>query len=255
MTHLTPEQALQRDQEVLGRGYGKAFRHSCDQLWNTTSNWDRYEALFGSKERVSLLNESSGLFWATIQGMLHEHVLLGLCRLTDPAVQGRFRNLSVQSLFDRDPTDDKQGLSERVANAVEATRFARSWRDKRIAHSDWDQATGSVVAIEPSTGAKISAAILAIHNVLRWIQGRYFDGDMSIPDLGDADANLVLADLARARTMRREERADFEAKRYERLLNKRYEYPSEDYGHARRYKGQSDLPQPPKYSGPLPLDT
>lgn len=255
MAHVSAEESKRNDQAVLGQSYGLTFFHCRQLLWEVSGNWDRYETLYGSAERVEILNECSGHFWATIQSMLHEHVLLGLCRLTDPAQQGRFRNMSVRRLAEIDPTPDKHELLRRVERAVELTAFARSWRDKKIAHNDFDQVSGTNETIDPSTGLKISGAIVAIHNVLKWVLGRYFDGDMFLVDLGDSDANQVIFDLARAKQLKAQDRIDLEQKRYDRLLQRRDLFPQSDYGRERRYATQSDLPQPPRYTGPLPLVT
>jgi hypothetical protein len=255
MTQHNTDEMLRNDIAVLGGGYGTAFYHFRQHLWQVSSQWDRYEALYGSHERVIILNEISGSFWAALQGLLHEHVLLGLCRLTDPATQGKFKNLSVASLLQLDPTEDKEDLKDRVATAVQATAFARTWRDKRIAHNDMGHVTGELNEIEASTGLKVAAAHIAIHDVMRWVLGRYFDGDAHLPTLGDQDANLVMIALAEAAAIKKETRADVEERRYEKLIARRQTYPLSDYGRERRYELQSARPQPAMYSGQLPLKT
>jgi hypothetical protein len=158
VTEKTAAEALQDEIAVLGHQYGTAFHHCCQEFWRVQSNWDRYETLFGSKERVDLLNSSSGQFWRAIQDMLHEHVLLGICRLTDPADSRKRQNLSVAQLLKLDPTEDKKGLADRVHAATKRTKFARTWRDKRIGHNDLDQITGRADLLEPSTSLRIRAA-------------------------------------------------------------------------------------------------
>jgi hypothetical protein len=85
--------------------------------------------------------------------------------------------------------------------------------------------------------------------------GRYFDGDMFMLDLGDPDANVLLIAVARAKAMKDQERADLAAGKLEYLIDPRYLYPRHDYGRGDRYKNQSKVPQPQRYSGPLPLNT
>lgn len=255
MSYVTAEEALQRDVATLGLAYGTAFHHCCQELWRVSSNWDRYEALFGSQERVDILNSSDGAFWYAMQSILHEHVLLGICRLTDPAGSGSRQNLSVKRLLELDPTDTKSGLAARVQSAAIATRFARTWRDKRISHNDLQHISGDASLLESSTGRKVSDAIVAIHDVLRWIMARYFDGDMFLHDLGDDDSTAVLIALSRGRSVAEEEQADLAAGRFERHLNKRYAYPRDDYGRSRRYLAAPNVIQPERYTGPLPLQT
>jgi hypothetical protein len=101
----------------------------------------------------------------------------------------------------------------------------------------------------------VSSAIIAIHDVLRWVLGRYFDGDAHLPTLGDQDANLVMSALAQAKHVKEETAADLKERRYEKLAARRQTYPSSDYGRDRRYALQSARPQPAKFAGQLPLKT
>ncbi|MBZ9988441.1 hypothetical protein LB572_15190 [Mesorhizobium sp. BH1-1-5] len=188
MTHRTAAETLANDIAVLGNDYGLAFYHCCQELWRVSSSWDRYEALFGSQERVNLLNESGGSFWHAIQGVLLEHVLLGICRLSDTAGTGQRRNLSVWTLVELDPLRYKGRLKQRAETASRRASFARTWRDKRIAHNDLEQSTGVANKLVSATGRKITKAILSIHEVLRWISAKHFGSDMGLLEMGDIDA-------------------------------------------------------------------
>lgn len=192
MTHRTPEQVLAHSISVLGDEYGAAFHHCCQELWRLSSIWDRYQTLFGSQDRVDLLNRSSGLFWNVIQGMMHEHVLLAICRITESASTRSNRNLTLATLATLDPSRHKKRLIRRVENAKMKSLFASSWRDKRIAHNDFEQSIGLAHKILPSTGIKITRSIVAIHDVMRWIKGKHFDGDMVLMELGDDDATALM---------------------------------------------------------------
>ena len=220
-----------------------------------SANWDRYETLFGSKERVELLNAGSSLFWHAMQGILHEHVLLGICRLTDPAGRGTRRNLSVERLYEVDPTDTKSELAIKVKLAVRKAEFARSWRDKRIAHNDLGQITGAASLLSPSTSANISEAIVAIHSVLKWIHRRYFAGDLILVSIGDGDANEMMLAMARAKFAHDEEITAIEAGDWAKLDYLSRIRPPDDYRREKRYAPQADTQQPEQYFGKLPLQT
>jgi hypothetical protein len=192
MAKQVPVKSLTDAIVVLVEDYGRAFHHCCQELWSLSSRWDRYEALFGSQERVDLLNKTSGQFWYDMQGILHEHILLSLCRLTDRTTSMGKRNLSVSLIAELEPSTNKKRLLQRTQIANESTKFARSWRDKRIAHNDFGQITCMANEITPSTRAKIEKSILAIHDVLRWVQGKHFSGDMNLHDLGSSDASALM---------------------------------------------------------------
>ncbi|WP_152664593.1 hypothetical protein [Devosia geojensis] len=240
---------------MLGIKYGSAYYHCLQEFWRVSSNWDRYEALFGSEERVELLNSSSGHFWYTVQDMLFDHVLLGICRLTDPARMMGRENICVETLAQLDPTKHKAELVRRAAKARQKTEFARTWRHKRIGHNDLEQLSGVANLLAPATRRKVSDALVAIHDVLRWVRGRYFDGDLLLTEIGDDDANQLLIALARAKSLRETERHEIETGNYKSVLDRRARYPSADYGRERRYVDSTRLKQPRAYRGKLPLPT
>lgn len=255
MAFISSEESLATVVSVLGETYGTAFHYCKQELWQISESWDRYETLFGSKERVEILNASGGHFWHAIQQMTHEHVLLGLCRMTDPPKSMGRRNLSVQYLHEADPTNEKQELGALARAAIEATDFARSWRNKRLAHNDLLHKTGGADQILPSTGLQISGAIVAIHDALRWVQARYFDGNLHLVDLGDSSANSVLFTLARGNKLAEMKKALIEGKNYEAAMVLDPDFPAQDYGRERRYAGQQESPLPRGYEGSLPLDS
>lgn len=255
MAFKTAEEALADDRRVLGHKYGSAYYHCRQELWRVSSNWDRYETLFGSKERVEILNSSSGSFWHSIQNMLFEHVLLGICRLTDPSSLGSRANLSIETLWTLDPTKQKKALLDRIKRAQSFSTFARSWRNKRISHNDFEQMIGAADQLAPATRIKVSKAIVAVHDVLRWVQGRYFDGDLTLIELGDDDANQLLIALASGRELRNLEIRQMSEGNHKAIVQRRERYPNSDYGRKLRYARGPQLRQPSRYRGILPLNT
>lgn len=242
MTHRTPEQALEHSISVLGDEYGTAFHHCCQEFWRLSSMWDRYQTLFGSQERVDLLNRSSGLFWNVIQGMMHEHVLLAICRITDSAATRANRNLTLETLAALDPSPHKKRLIKRVESARNNALFARSWRNKRIAHNDFEQTIGLAHKILPSTGIKITRSIISIHEVLRWIKGKHFDGDMVLMDLGDDDSTALMTLIDDGLKYRTNEN-------WLTPLDERYPWLRTGPSPERRYESRRPLknPRPPKH--------
>jgi AbiU2 len=189
-------EALLDDQVILGEEYGLAFHHACQELWRVSYAWDRYEALFGTETRVELLNQSGSAFWGTLQNLLFDDVLLGLCRLTDPPRNRHQKNLGIRLLLELEPSTHKVRLGQAVNRSLKKTEFARKWRDKRIAHNDFEQMTNPAVKLPFATGNRVVSAIISIHHVLRWIMARHSGSEMFLIELGDNDAVEVMAVLA-----------------------------------------------------------
>jgi hypothetical protein len=238
MVHRTAAEALADEIAVLGNDYGVAFHHSCQELWRVSSAWDRYEALYATQERVELLNQSGGNFWGILQNVMFEHVLLGLCRLTDPPKNRHQINLSVRYLLTLEPSSKKKRLEQAVNRAEAKTKFARSWRDKYIAHNDLGHATGQAGKLAFATRNKVSNSIVAIHDVLRWINMRHFNSEMFLIDMGDNDALEVMGVIADGLRFDGLRRSEYAAGRYSETYERKTDWIGNAPDPTKRYKQQ-----------------
>src|SRR5262249_17735938 len=123
--------------EPLGSLYWGLWQH----LALTYAHWNDYVELYGTKEtRIALLNSAAPQFFRMVQDDLWEMSLLHLTRITDPAYSFGKKdkaNLSIQALAEH-VTDAslKTEVEKAVADALNATEFARAWRNRHIAHKD-----------------------------------------------------------------------------------------------------------------------
>jgi hypothetical protein len=172
-SNKTSEEVRAHHLDELGPELGPIF----NALWNDLAwlrvKWGEYRELFGtSEERIHLLNSATGLFFGMLQGVLWEGTLLHLCRLTDPAKVAGKSTVTVQALPEL--CQDKAlrvEVSGRVEAAVEATKFARDWRNRVIAHRELElaQQHKSAKALARASRVQVSAALSAIHGVLNHI--------------------------------------------------------------------------------------
>ncbi len=161
-------------EDKLGREFSMIF-HSLNNDWaSALVRYKEFRELFGTAERVKLLNAiGGGLFW-DVQQVFWSDLMLRLTRLTDPPKSAGKDNLTVQRLpglcEDSDLREEIAGL---VREAVAATAFARDWRNRRIGHADLARAIDPCP--EPLTEAtlpKAKAALDAVHKVLDTISVR-----------------------------------------------------------------------------------
>lgn len=131
---------------------------------------NEFERLFGKAEHIVLLNLVGGEFFADVQQILWDDLLLRVTRLTDPAATGRKDNLTVQRLPDLCERDKFPGnmVQEQVDAAVQAAKFARSHRNLRISHKDLAYAIGGS-KLPSTTLGQIRAALDAVHAVLQTV--------------------------------------------------------------------------------------
>ena len=191
MSHRTAEEALEQYQLAMGSELGTAFHRLVGETYHLTSIWDQYETLFKNKERVDLLNGSGGYFFRNVQDIFFERVLLGLCRLTDPAEQRGRRNLSLSTLVPLVSEDLRAELIQAIAEAKQASGFCRDWRNRLIAHNDFERALKTGKPLKAATGLGVVAALKAVHSVLRLLGLKYLDTHMVFSGIDDAGVHLL----------------------------------------------------------------
>jgi len=99
MTVQSAKEAEQARIDALGPEFGPLFRHIEIDLYSLRSLWRIYVSFFGtSKERVELLNQSSGLTAFVLEKTLFESALMALCRMTDPpsGQGGKYTNTTIR---------------------------------------------------------------------------------------------------------------------------------------------------------------
>lgn len=146
--------------------------------------WQQYRDLYADAGTIEVLNRTAGLFFKIIQDELWDSILLGMCRLLDPAEQGRepFRryNLTLNSLGPL-ITDValRAEVEEACKQAVSFARFAKNHRDKRIAHQDHGYATSrQSVELGGISRQDVENTLEALRKVLRLVESHYNDADV-----------------------------------------------------------------------------
>ncbi|HWF83597.1 MAG TPA: hypothetical protein VG222_02055 [Vicinamibacterales bacterium] len=136
--------------------------------------WCEFTALFLA-DAIDLLNQSASTFFYLVKQMMFNDAMLHLSRLTDPGVQNGFENLSIRRLSDLiSDVGLKQQVVPAVAAAVTATAFARSWRDKRLAHSDTLSIQGQATVAQPDVEARnVATGIESVRAVVSLVAAHY----------------------------------------------------------------------------------
>lgn len=150
MTSFTDEETTQERVKMLGEEPGVFTRNLEKQLFSVRNLWKIYVGLFGAnKERVDLLNACSGITSFYIERTMREAAILSICRMTDPK-QGRpskqEKNVTVRRLSDYLSHGYDQELTNLIQVAVDKAEFARTYRNKKLAHSDDDAMNGRILA-------------------------------------------------------------------------------------------------------------
>ncbi|MDB5566510.1 MAG: hypothetical protein JWP84_3076 [Tardiphaga sp.] len=147
MAEQTGEEAKEQNIKAMGEPLGVHYT----QLWQETAQlnimWKEFIELFATKtSRIELLNRSASAFFRMVQDGIWEAIVLHIARLTDPPQSpgGKDRqNLTLHNLPALIPDPTLKGeLKMLCEEATTNTKFARDWRNRRIAHRDLDLALG-----------------------------------------------------------------------------------------------------------------
>jgi hypothetical protein len=181
---------------LMGPELGAEFYALYNEAIWMLVRWDQYDILFCRKpERVQLANEAAGLFFNVVQSSLFENTLLHLSRITDDSpTTGPRRNLTLKRLPGLMPDDAKAALDTLVKDAHAKTKFARDWRNRRIAHSDLSlKLNQGAEPLAPASRADVQSALQAIATVLNSCLRHFTDsGILFEPPPSGSDAETLL---------------------------------------------------------------
>lgn len=170
----------------MGPELGAMYCDLNDHLLDIILLWKQYEQLFGVDEAtVRLLNGAAPLFFSVVQAQLWDSVMLGISRLTDPPLSAGKKTLSIRAL---PPLISDGGVRSRVEaaihSAINAAEFARTHRNKRIAHNDlvhiMDRAANPLPAANRQS---FKACLNLICQVLELLNGHYRQSTMLYDDM------------------------------------------------------------------------
>jgi hypothetical protein len=195
---LTPDQV--RNKSVLGMPapLGEIHHWLHDELAWLHIKWSNFHRLYAtSHEQLDLLNAAAPAFFHQLQRMIWEDVLLHLCRLTDPPETMGHANLTISRIPDAIPDPGlRDVVKPLVDDAIQKTRFARDWRNRRLAHQELPASQGQVAApLAPASGQNVEDALAALRKVMNRVERHYLNESVlyehSIPVLGGVEALLA----------------------------------------------------------------
>lgn len=194
MVDRTSDETKAAYQQAMGPELGKVFHAIVAEVAYLNSKWADYLTLYDSKARVDLLNKAAPSFFGRHQQMCVEDMFLHIARLTDKPFTGKKANLTVSQLVGL-ATDPRfaHRLQALLVIAEEKAEFCRDWRNRKIAHNDFDLALGrAAVPLAPTQRFMTREAIEAINSVICTMSQLYNDATMVFDDKRDSSAVDVI---------------------------------------------------------------
>ncbi len=146
-----------------------------------------------------------GTFFYVVQETFLADVHIALSKLSDPAVTGRFDNLSLEQLQIRIDAECVSDLPDKTRTllATFRTRCApfRELRNKTLAHYDLDTALQRATPLPPTSREMVKDALETLRDYMNAIEGHYEDSETAYNHFvmhasdGDSLAHLLKAGL------------------------------------------------------------
>lgn len=200
-----PSTVPERESEyrkVLGDDLGPLYASLEDEYIWLEVKWQQFLTIFGSEDRVAIINEAAPAYFHMLEDVLSDDILMHIARLTDTG-KGR---LTVERLRPLARKGYPQ-IADLLAQAGTATGFVRTWRNKRLAHRELQVALSEGAKLLPPIDRDyIQSAIDAIHEIVVGVSthffGTTFDRDIAAAEGG---AEALLYALRDGNAFRREE--------------------------------------------------
>ena len=97
---MDSEQTLDYYKKKMGEEFGTVF-YKLDNVWTyALIKSQEYRVLFSNWDNLELINAIGGRFFASIQDVLYDDILLQLTRITDKTQIAGRKNLTIQMLPD-----------------------------------------------------------------------------------------------------------------------------------------------------------
>lgn len=178
MTTRTAAEARADYERVMGTELGAIYNALWQQLAWLHSKWAEYVDLFGTKEsRVALMNEAAPRFFRIVQDSIWDDVLIHIARLTDPPKSAGRANLTIQRLPALVDAAVKAEVNGKIAVALTRSAFARDWRNRRIAHGDYELALdlSAAIPLAPASRQMVCEALESVCDVINAVGLHYLD--------------------------------------------------------------------------------
>jgi len=180
MGKIRTAEEIKRDMiKVLGTDFGSLLFTLHNEIIWLTLHWIEFKELYGTKEsRIELMNEVAPFFFFTIQKVLRENLMLGISRITDPFKSSGKKNASIRAI-PKFILDDgfKEELEKDIQEIIENATFCRDWRNRWIAHLDYELAINNQNAkpLKSATRKKLKIIIKKIQDFYNKVEFKYFN--------------------------------------------------------------------------------
>jgi len=147
--------------------YDQIHQEMADVHWK----WQNFNEMFADQAHFELLNKRLPGFGVLAHNTLLDAVVLGICRLLDPAESFGKPNLTFDQLKSKATTDPSRlaWLETEIGKAKAAAANLKTHRNKRIAHLDLTNALGPTMVLPNLSRNDIDDVLALLRGVMNGI--------------------------------------------------------------------------------------
>jgi hypothetical protein len=164
-------------QNRMGPDFEQLYRELDHQIEWLFHKWGEFRELFmKGPERIDVLNIAASNFFYFLHKLMFEDMMLHLSRLTDPPETLSQTNLSVRSVvkfIDGNDTQFKANLECAIDKLRQACEFARTWRNKSLAHTDLSVLRNQLSSLPSVHAQDLEGAMKAIGEFMYCVEHHY----------------------------------------------------------------------------------
>jgi hypothetical protein len=144
-----------------------------DEVLRLHYKWKHLKQIFGSDEKVKLLNNAAPVFFNYLWNSMLFDVVLSFSRLLDPRASCGDENLSFKNLLS-DISDNSliDEFLKRISELENKTQAMRIWRNEKISHNDLLRSLNKS-PIPPIQVNEITEALAIVRETMNFLRQRF----------------------------------------------------------------------------------
>jgi len=190
------------------------FMWLCQDLASLQDKWCFYLELYSSEENAMLLSDLARYAFQIIEEMARYDITMAICRMSDPPKSLGKDNISIPTLIQkcRDIDYDISGINALKECFLKACEPVREYRNKRVAHHDYNTTIQPHDNLLPDIGRKqIEKIIQLASEILNTIYQHSVDGEFYFQPSQTGGADTLIIWLKRGREYEEEKRRRLDA--------------------------------------------
>lgn len=173
-----------------------------DLIW-ARHYYNEYKKLYMANQlRIELLNDTASSFFAVLQRVLWEQMIISLSRLTDAHERGENKNLTVGILLELAIDNNwefVQDIESKLLKIKETSAAIRKWRNKVVAHRDLPTALSEGALLDKVDLHQVDDLLRLIGNVVNLAYIKLTNAEQSWDLISDGDVDALIHHLKLAK--------------------------------------------------------